>query len=144
MSFRCGVCHSVSVPGVRATRVVLERRTKIYALGGGLTAEGWEIVRETLADAACAAKTDGRVRKEEEAARKAAAGNATIADVVHAAVVDDLPPSDFMTPEQMVAEFAPKPVVIEAEDTVQTLESVLAKPKKPKRAKKVKKDEETA
>lgn len=53
--FKCGVCGTNSKKGERASHALLEKRSVNYRDGG----QGWEIVREVLAHAACAANADG-------------------------------------------------------------------------------------
>ncbi len=149
--FQCYFCKESSAAREPAVRVVLERRVKVYPKGGGESVEGSEIVREALAHSGCALTFEGKARGEEEAARKASAGGATLADAfrdMHAvedysAHPDAAPPFDpehspgmtdlMVDPETIDVSDLPVPV------PAAKLEEVFSKPKKQKRAKKVKK-----
>ena len=146
--FLCHVCKQQSLPGMPATRVVLERRVKVYPKDGGESVEGWEIVREALAHGGCALTFEGKARAD-EAARKAT-GGATLKDLFegvravedYSAHPDVAPPlDDDLAPGEVVVEFTPEPVPVEKWKIEEAFRDTLAKPKKQKRAKKSKVEE---
>lgn len=93
--FRCDRCHAVVPAGTRATKIVVETRTKVYESRGGLTREfprmrrpmgrrarrqstfdkggvGTEIVREISVCPKCAAEHQAQLAAEQAAAAAAA------------------------------------------------------------------------
>ena len=130
--FLCHVCKQQSLPGMPATRVVLERRVKVYPKDGAETVEGWEIVREVLAHGGCALTQAGKAVVEQSFEK--------LADIIPAygfagpPIVLENKVEAFVGLDGVLVEFIP-PVPIEK------IEEVFSKPKKQKRAKKAKVEE---